>query len=195
MNLNRIKKVVVVYGDAGTGKTTALCMLCEKLITKCLSQNGFVLQKKGHQGRLITVPKNKKGAYQDLLCAVHCKTQSGTNEQSGKEVMVGIGSAGDNWESVEQAFMFFDSVFPEDEFAYVFIAIRKQPRKDGLGVAEKSFPLMALERMERDGQLRVIRPFENAPNAARLTKNASAAQKAQFNANCQAHAKKLEAMI
>lgn len=175
MNFNRIKKVVVVYDEVGTGKTTALCMLCENPITKCLSQDGFVLQKKGHQGRLITVPKNKKGAYQDLPCAVHCKTQSCMNEQSGKEVMVGIGSVGDNWESVEQAFIFFDSVFLEDEFAYVFIAIRKQPRKDGLGVAEKSFPLMALERMARDGQLRVIRPFENASNAARLTKNASAA--------------------
>lgn len=35
MNLNRIKKVVVVNGDAGKGKTTALCMLCENLITKC----------------------------------------------------------------------------------------------------------------------------------------------------------------
>ena len=195
MNFNRIKKVVVVYGDAGTGKTTALCMLCEKLIAKCLSQDRFVLRKKGHRGRLTTVPKNKKGAYQDVLCAVHCKTQSTKNEQSGKEVMVGIGTAGDNWESVEQAFMFFDSVFPEDEFAYAFIAIRKQPRKDGLGVAEKSFPLMALERMESDGQLNVLRPFENAPNAVRLPKNASAAQKAQFNANCQALAQKLVKMI
>ena len=195
MNFNRIKKVVVVYGEAGTGKTTALCMLCEKLIAKCLSHDRFVLQKKGHRGRLTTVPKNKKGAYQDLLCAVHCKTQSGNNEQAGKDVMVGIGTAGDIWESVEQAFMFFDSVFPEDEFAYVVIAIRKQPRKDGLGVAEKSFPLMALERMERDGLLDVIRPFEKAPNAARLLKNANAAQKAQFNANCQALAQKLEAMI
>lgn len=195
MNLNRIKKVVVVYGETGTGKTTALCMLCENLIAKCLSQDKFVLRKKGHRGRLTTVPKNKKGAYQDLLCAVHCTTQSGKKEQSGKEVMVGIGSAGDNWESVEQVFMFFDSVFPEDEFAYVFIAIRKQPRKDGLGVVEKSFPLMALERMERDGLLNVIRPFENPPNATRLPKNASTAQKAQFNANCQVLAQKLEKMI
>ena len=32
MNFNRIKKVVVVYGDAGTGKTTALYMLCEDLM-------------------------------------------------------------------------------------------------------------------------------------------------------------------
>ena len=109
--------------------------------------------------------------------------------------MVGIGTAGDNWEAIEQAFMFFDSVFPEDEFAYVFIAIRKQPRNDGLGIVEKSFPLMALERMESVGRLNVIRTFENAPNTARLSKNASAAQKAQFNANCRALAQKLEAMI
>lgn len=185
----------MVYGDAGTGKTTAMCMLCENLIAKCLSQDRFVLQKKGHRGKLLTVPKNKKGAYQDLLCAVHCKTRSGKNEKSCKEVMVGIGTAGDNWESIEQTFMFFDSVFPEDEFACVFIAIRKQLRKDGLGVAAKSFPFMALERMESVGRLNVIRPFENAPNAARLPKNATAAQKTQFNANCQVLAQKLEKMI
>lgn len=188
MNFNRIKKVVVVYDEAGTGKTTALCMLCKNLIKKSQA-DGFVLQKKGNKKRLLALPINKNGAYQDILCAVHCK------DKAGKNVLVGIGTAGDIWESVEQAFMFFDSVFPEDEFAYVVIAIRKQPRKDGLGVAEKSFPLMALERMERDGLLDVIRPFEKAPNTARLLKNASAAQKAQFNANCQALAQKLEAMI
>lgn len=195
MNFNRFKKVVVVYGEAGTGKTTTLCMLCEKLIAKCLSHDRFVLQKKGHRGRLATVPKNKKGAYQDLLCAVHCKTQSGNNEQASKEVMVGIGTAGDNWESVELAFMFFDSVFLEDEFACVIIAIRKQPRKDGLGVAEKSFPLMALERMESEGLLDVIRPFEDAPNATRLPSNASVAQKTAFVANCRNLAQNLETMI
>ena len=188
MNFNRIKKVVVVYGDAGTGKTTALCMLCESLISKC--QGGrFMLQKRGYKKRLNTVPKNSKGAYQDVLCAVHCKNKS------GKDVMVGIGTAGDNWDSIEQAFMFFDSVFPEDEYAYVFIAIRKQPRKDGLGVAEKSFPLMALERKECDGLLNVIRPFESAPNAARLPTNASLAQKTTFDANCRALAQNLETMI
>ena len=62
-------------------------------------------------------------------------------------------------------------------------------------VKDRLDQLMALERMERDGQLRVIRPFENTPNAARLTKNASAAQRTQFNANCQALAQKLETMI
>lgn len=194
MNFNRIKKVVVVYGSQGTGKTTALCMLCENLIIKC-HPNKFVLRQKGDKNRLTVMPKNNHGAYQDVLCAVHCTKQSSNDKQSSQEVMVGIGTAGDNWESVEQAFMFFDSVFPEDEFAYVFIAIRKQERLDGLGVAEKSFPLMALERMESVGGLDVIRPFENAPNATRLPKNASAAQKAQFNANCQALARKLEKLI
>lgn len=187
MHLNRIKKVVVVYGDAGTGKTTALCMLCESLIPKCPGGQ-FVLQKKGYKNRLSTVPKNSRGAYQDVLCAVHC------NGKSGKNVMVGIATAGDNWDSVEQAFMFFDSVFPEDEYAYVFIAIRKQPRKDGLGVAEKSFPLMALERKEYDCQLNVIRPFENAPNTTKLSRRA-ATQVATFNANCQLLAANLEMMI
>ena len=195
MDFNRIKKVVVVYGDAGTGKTTALCMLCENLIAKCMSQDRFVLRKKGHLREFATVPKNKKGRYQDLLCAVHCKTQLGKNEQSCKEIMVGIGTAGDNWESIEQAFMFFDSVFPADEFAYVFIAIRKQPRKDGLGVAEKSFPLLALERMESVGRLNVIRPFENAPNAARLSKGATPTQVTSFTANCKKLAARLESMI
>ena len=133
MNLNRIKKVVVVYGDAGTGKTTALCMLCESLISRC-PRGQFVVQKKGNKNRLTSIPKNSSGAYRDVLCAVHCKNKS------GKDVMVGIATAGDNWDSVEQAFMFFDSVFPEDEYAYLFIATRKQPRKDGLGVDEKSFP-------------------------------------------------------
>lgn len=194
MNINRIKKVVVVYGDAGTGKTTALCMLCESLIAKC-QQGRFVLQKKGHKTRLTAMPKNKNGAYQDVLCAVHCTKQSSNDKPSSQEVMVGIGTAGDNWESIEQAFMFFDSVFPEDEFACVFIAIRKQERLDGLGVAEKSFPLMALERMESEGGLRVVRPFEDAPNATRLPKNASAAQKAQFNANCRKLARNLKRMI
>lgn len=83
MNLNRIKKVVVVYGDAGTGKTTALCMLCESLISRCLV-GWFVLQKKRDKNRLTTVPKNRRGAYQDVLCAVRRKNQS------GKDVMVGM---------------------------------------------------------------------------------------------------------
>ena len=194
MNFNRIKKVVVAYGSQGTGKTTALCMLCENLIAKC-HPNKFVLRQKGDKNRLKVMPKNNHGAYQDVLCAVHCTTQSGNDKQSSQEVMVGIGTAGDNWESVEQAFMFFDSVFPEDEFAYVFIAIRKQERLDGLGVAEKSFPLMALERMESVGGLDVIRPFENAPNLAKLPKGATLTQKKAFFASCRKLAKKLKRMI
>ena len=186
MNLNRIKKLVVVYGGIETGKTTALCMLCDRLLARCTSKR-FLLRQKGYGNPLKSLPMNN-GTYQDVLCAVHCKGKT------KKDVLVGIGTAGDNWESVEQTFMFFDSVFPEDELAYVFIAIRKQPRRDGLGVAEKSFPLMALERMESVGGLNVIRPFENAPNA-KLPKNASAAQKAQFNANCQVLARKLAKMI
>jgi len=188
MKLNRIKKVVVVYGDAGTGKTTSLCMLCDSLISKCQSGR-FVLQRKGLKNRLTNVPKNGYGAYQDVLCAVHCKNKSST------DVMVGIATAGDNWDSVEQAFMFFGSVFPEDEYAYVFIAIRKQPRMDGLGVTEKSFPLMALERKEYDCQLNVIRPFEQVPNSTKLHTGATSAQIKTFDANCRKFAKKLEKMI
>lgn len=188
MNLKRIKKVVVVYGDKETGKTTALCMLCESLIAKC-RQGKFVLQQRGDKARLAVSPKNKNGNYQDVLCAVHCK------DKTKKDVLVGICTAGDNWESVEQAFMFLDGVFSEDEFACVFIAIRKQGRLDGLGVAEKSFPLMALERKEYDGLLNVIRPFEKAPNRTKLPKVATLAQKKAFNENCRKLARRLKKMI
>ena len=68
MNFNRDKKVVVVYGDAGTGKTTALCMLCKSLISRCLV-GWFVLQKKRDKNRLTMVPKNRTGAHQDVLCS------------------------------------------------------------------------------------------------------------------------------
>lgn len=188
MNFNRIKKVVVVYDEAGTGKTTALCMLCKNLIKKSQS-DGFVLQKKGNKKRLTALPVNKNGAYQDVLCAVRCK------DKTGRDVLIGIGTAGDIWDAVEQNFMFFDSLFPEEEFSCVFIAVRKQSRLDGLGVAAKSFPLMALERKEREGLLNVIRPFVNTSNATRLPKNASVIQKSQFNKNCQNLARKLEKMI
>lgn len=181
MNNSRIKKVVVVYGPANTGKTTALRELCENLINRKTGK-GIFLQRKGAKKRLMSMPPQ----HSDIMCAVHCMDNS-----KKKEVLVGIASAGDDWESVERNFMFFDSVFPEDEFACVFIAVRRQTRQDGLGVAEKSFPLMALERKEADGLRGVVRPFVPAPNIYGPPKTGPSV----FRQNCCKLAIQLESMI
>ena len=187
MNFNRIKNVVVVYGESGTGKTTTLCKLCESLLTKYPAQ--FVLRTKRAKQRFPPMPLTPKGHYRDVVCAVHCK------DKFNNDIMIGIGTAGDDWDSVERNFMFFDNVFPQDEFAYVFIAIRKRKCKDELDIVSKSLPLMALERMEVEGRLNVNRPFVNAPNPKGLAKSATKAAKTAFLASCATLANQLEAKI
>ena len=188
VELNRIKKVVVVYGAAQTGKTTALCLLCEKLITKCPSKDMFALLKKGGKRRLSDMPRKKDGTYRDIRCAVRCK------DNLGKEVLVGIGTAGDNGKTVIENFEFFSEAFTDKDsdcsskyYDCVFIAIRKD------NIREDS-PLKALEQLESEG-LNVLRPFKDAPNATKFPTKATLAQQEEFARNCRKCAEELETMI
>ena len=151
--MNRIKKVVVIYGDGDSGKTDTLCRLCDLLINQ--ATGAFILRKAGGRKQLGSLPKNKRGKYQDVLFAGAVKGKN------GNDVTVGVGTAGDTWDAVWRNFMFFDSVWPERQFDIVFVAIREQSRKDGLGKHDHSFPLLALEELECHYSLNgVQRPFE-----------------------------------
>ena len=154
MKVNRIKKVVVVYGDQNSGKTDSLCRLCKLLIAKCSGR--FVLRKAGGAAQQSVLPLNKKsGKYQDVLFAATVKGAA------GNDVTVGVGTAGDTWDAVWRNFMFFDEVLPDHQFDVVFVAIREQPRKDGLCKSEHSFPLLALEELECNYGIDCVqRPFE-----------------------------------
>lgn len=153
MNLNRIKKVVVLYEGANFGKTDTLCRLCDFLMKQ--AAGALVLRKAGGKRQQTSLPKNKRGKYQDVLFAATVKGKK------GDDVTVGVGTAGDTWDAVWRNFMFFDSVWPERQFDIVFVAIREQSRKDGLGDVGRSFPLMALEELECHYGLDCVqRPFE-----------------------------------
>lgn len=152
MNMSRIKKAVVVYGDSNSGKTSALCCLCDLLIKKHPSD--YILRRAGSAKPQMTLPKSRRGKYQDVLFATTVRGKA------GNDVTVGVGTAGDTWESVWRNFMFFDMVWPERQFDIVFIAIREQSRKDGLGKCNRSFPLLALEEVECHYGLNCVhRPF------------------------------------
>ena len=59
MNMNRIKKVVVIYGDGDSGKTDTLCRLCDLLIKQ--ATGAFILRKAGGKRQQMSLPKNKRG--------------------------------------------------------------------------------------------------------------------------------------
>ena len=159
MNANRIKKVVVLYGDGDSGKTETLCRLCDLLMKQ--ATGAFILRKAGGSRQQMSLPKNKSGKYQDVLFAA---TVKGKN---GNDVTVGVGTAGDTWDAVWRNFMFFDSVWLDRQFDIVFVAIREQSRKDGLCKCNHSFPLLALEELECHYGLNCVqRPFERTTIAA-----------------------------
>ena len=153
MNMNRIKKVVVIYGDGDSGKTDTLCRLCDLLMKQ--APGAFILRKAGGRRQQMSLPKNKRGKYQDVLFAATVKGKK------GDDVTVGVGTAGDTWDAVWRNFMFFDWIWPDRQFDIVFVAIREQSRKDGLCDVGRSFPLMALEELEFNYGLDCVqRPFE-----------------------------------
>ena len=59
MNMNRIKKVVVIYGDGDSGKTDTLCRLCDLLMKQAAGV--YVLRKAGGKRQQMSLPKNKRG--------------------------------------------------------------------------------------------------------------------------------------
>ena len=145
--------MVVLYEGANSGKTDTLCRLCDFLMKQ--AAGALVLRKAGGKRQQTSLPKNKRGKYQDVLFAATVKGKK------GDDVTVGVGTAGDMWDAVWRNFMFFDSVWPERQFDIVFVAIREQSRKDGLCDVGRSFPLMALEELERHYGLDCVqRPFE-----------------------------------
>lgn len=152
--MSRIKKVVVVYDHKDCGKTSVLCELASQLISK--NQNATrILRRKGNKTELSSLPKDEAtGLYtNDILFAIQIP------QSTDGYKTVGIGSAGDDRDSVLRNFMFFGNIWPDSNFDVVFVAIREQYREDGLGDCEKSFPLMQLEEIERHDNLQVIRPF------------------------------------
>ena len=156
MNLSRINKVVTVYDEQKAGKTTMLCELCLSLLQQYPSAD-FVLRRKGSRQKLKVPPIGKGGKYQDILFAIKF------TDVNGVQKMVGIGSAGDDRDSVLRNFMFFDSVWPELNFDCVFVAVRRQHRSDGLGDCNRSFALMQLEELEQGMRAPLSRPFVAIP--------------------------------
>lgn len=179
MNMNRIKKVVVVYGSGSSGKTTSLRMLCQSLLVGKKSKD-YILIKDDAYSDLVNPPNNIQVNRPDVMLAVH-----------HNEKLVGVGTAGDIWDSVWQNFMFFDQCYPAEQFDMVFVAIREQCRQKGIGDSGRSFPLMALEELECQYGLQVKRPFERVTKVSKNTPN--------FKNACQmsnqALANKLVAMI
>lgn len=179
MNMNRIKKVIVVYGGGSSGKTTSLRMLCQSLLSG-KKQTDFTLIKGDAYQDLVNPPNNVQINRPDVMLAVH---------HNGK--LVGVGTAGDIWDSVWQNFMFFDQCYPDESFDVVFVAIREQHRQKGVGDCGRSFPLMALEELECQYGLQVQRPFVRVLKVPKKTGN--------FKITCQSNnqnlAQKLLAMV
>lgn len=150
--MSRIKKVVVLYDAARCGKTSTLCKLADVLMQNN-PKSEKILRRKGSCRELRSIPLNNKGDFLDILFAIKIPQKDGSFK------VVGIGSAGDDRDSVLRNFMFFDSVWPDYNFDIVFVAVREQPRKDGLGDCGKSFPLMQFEEIEHLYDLQVERPF------------------------------------
>lgn len=148
----RIKKVVALYDAADSGKTKILSKLAEDLLIKHPNAE-MILRKKGYQKNLKVLPKNKNGRANDILFAIKIPQEDGTVK------VVGIGSAGDDRDSVLRNFMFFESVWPDYDFDIVFVALREQIRADKLGDYTKSYPLMQFEEIEWQSNLHVVRPF------------------------------------
>ena len=147
MNANRITKVVVVYDKGSRGKSTVLRMLCQQLLVGKTSAD-YQLWKPDAYNDLANPPNGIQENKPDVMLAV---------KHEGK--LVGVGTAGDVIDVVLRNFMFFDKWYPELNFDVVFVAVRKQERRDGLGDCGRSFPLIVLEDFESRFDLNVIRPF------------------------------------
>ena len=147
MNFKRIKKVVVVYGKGSHGKSTVLRMLCAELL-KGKSKNDYKIWKDGSEHNILNAPGGIQENKPDVMLAV---------KHEGK--LIGVGTAGDVIDVVLRNFMFFDKWYPELNFDVVFVAVREQERRDGLGDCGRSFPLMGFEHLESRFGLNVVRPF------------------------------------
>ena len=147
MNYNRIKKVVVVYDKGSRGKSTVLRMLCAELL-KGKNKADYKIWKEDSDVNILNPPNGIQENKPDVMLAV---------KHEGK--LVGVGTAGDIIDVVLKNFMFFDKWYPELNFDIVFVAVRKQERRDGLGDCGRSFPLIGFEDLECRFGLNVIRPF------------------------------------
>ena len=147
MNFNRIKKVVVVYDKGSHGKSTVLRMLCQALLVG-KANSEFNLWKVDAYNGIVNPPNGVQANRPDVMLAV---------KHDGK--LIGVGTAGDIIDVVLRNFMFFDKWHPELDFDVVFVAIREQDRRDGLGDCGRSFPLIGFEDLECRFGLNVVRPF------------------------------------
>ena len=178
MNLKRIKKVVVLYDKGSHGKSTVLRMLCAELL-KGKSKSDYKIWKEDSDINILNPPNGIQENKPDVMLAV---------KHNGK--LVGVGTAGDIIDVLLRNFMFFDKWYPELNFDVVFVAVRKQERRDGLGDCGRSFPLIVLEDFESRFDLNVIRPFvsinyqTNKPSAgaSQQVKNAFVQRCAAANA-------------
>lgn len=159
MNMNRIKKVVVVYGGGSTGKTTSLRLLSQSLLSG-KKPDDFILIKDDAYSDLVNPPNNVQVNRPDVMLAVR-----------HNDKLVGVGTAGDIWDLVWQNFMFFDQCYPAEQFDVVFVAIREQRRQKEIGDCGRSFPLMALEELECHYGLQVERPFVRVTKVPKNTPN------------------------
>lgn len=147
MNLKRIKKVVVVYGKGSHGKSTVLRMLCAELL-KGKNISDYKIWKEDAANNLLNPPNGIQENKPDVMLSV---------KHNGK--LIGVGTGGDSIDVVLKNFMFFDKWYPDLDFDVVFVAIREQERRDGLGDCGRSFPLIGFEDLECRFILNVVRPF------------------------------------
>ena len=136
MNLKRIKKVVVVYGKGSHGKSTVLRMLCAELL-KGKNISDYKIWKEDAANNLLNPPNGIQENKPDVMLSV---------KHDGK--LIGVGTGGDSIDVVLKNFMFFDKWYPDLDFDVVFVAIREQERRDGLGDCGRSFPLIGFEYLE-----------------------------------------------
>ena len=158
----------MVYGKGSHGKSTVLRMLCQQLLIGKASSD-YQLWKADTYNDLVNPPNGVQDNRPDVMLAVKHDRK-----------LVGVGTAGDSIDAVLKNFMFFDKWYPELNFDVVFVAVRKQKRRDDLGDCGRSFPLIGFEDLECRFSLNVVRPFvsinyqTNKPsaNASQQVKNA-----------------------
>lgn len=137
----------MVYGKGSHGKSTVLRMLCQQLLIGKASSD-YQLWKADAYNDLVNPPNGIQDNRPDVMLAVKHDRK-----------LVGVGTAGDSIDAVWKNFMFFDKWYPELNFDIVFVAVRKQERRDGLGDCGRSFPLIGFEDLECRSGLNVVRPF------------------------------------
>ena len=156
----------MVYDKGSRGKSSVLRMLCQQLLVGKMPAD-YQLWKSGAYNDLVNPPNGIQDNRPDVMLAV---------KHEGK--LIGVGTAGDIIDVVLRNFMFFDKWYPELDFDVVFVAVRKQERRDGLGDCGRSFPLIGFEDLECRFGLNVVRPFVSI-NYQTNKPSASASQQAK----------------